>query len=272
MLPLASRTAARCPRALGGGELRAQRGILGDDVLVRGKFRHRTRDGRDLADGFGVLQVGVDRRDDNTRFDSDQVDPQQRHADPRVDDDALVEHAIEDVDETCAAWGAFNCHAVLLPPWGSTTYRRRRAPRGLTARAVVNASTRSCNCRISARKSACSPALSRAAPCESSRSYRHQSSPISWALSREQTNRRMRIVSSSTSASETLMSPAITSPLSSTRSRTSTNPVARWDPGSSRAMSCGLYPVDQRAGNSRARIVELAQLSLQDFTRRTHRQ
>src|SRR6185437_9005163 len=29
-------------------------------------------------------------------------------------DDALVEHAIENVDETCPACGAFNCHAVLL--------------------------------------------------------------------------------------------------------------------------------------------------------------
>src|SRR3954471_22132786 len=38
---------------------------------------------------------------------------------------------------------------------------------------------------------------------------------------------RIRIVSSSTSASDTLMSPATTSPLSSTRSRTSTRPVDR---------------------------------------------
>src|SRR5438128_1009328 len=38
---------------------------------------------------------------------------------------------------------------------------------------------------------------------------------------------RMRMVSSSTSASETLISPATTRPLSSTRSSTSTRPVDR---------------------------------------------
>src|SRR5258708_14996913 len=38
---------------------------------------------------------------------------------------------------------------------------------------------------------------------------------------------RIRIVSSSTSASDTLMSPATTSPLSRTRSSTSTSPVDR---------------------------------------------
>ena len=38
----------------------------------------------------------------------------QGHANPRVDHDALVEYAIENVDETCAARSAFNCHALLL--------------------------------------------------------------------------------------------------------------------------------------------------------------
>src|SRR5829696_10103450 len=48
---------------------------------------------------------------------------------------------------------------------------------------------------------------------------------------------RIRMVRSSTSASDTLMSPAITNPLSSTRSSTSTRPVARWwEGGRSRAM------------------------------------
>src|SRR5947207_10605429 len=43
----------------------------------------------------------------------------------------------------------------------------------------------------------------------------------------EQTIRRIRIVSSSTSAREILTSPATTRPLSRTRSRTSTSPLAR---------------------------------------------
>src|SRR5687768_13975226 len=64
-------------------------------------------------------------------------------------------------------------------------------------------------------------------PGERCRSYFHQSRPISSALSIEQIIRRIRIVSSSTSASETLMSPATTRPLSRTRSRMSTSPVLR---------------------------------------------
>src|SRR4051812_31105441 len=43
----------------------------------------------------------------------------------------------------------------------------------------------------------------------------------------EQISSRILIVRSSTSAKDTLMSPATTSPLSSTRSRTSTSPVDR---------------------------------------------
>src|SRR4029077_13339562 len=55
----------------------------------------------------------------------------------------------------------------------------------------------------------------------------HQSSPICSALSIEQMSNRIRIVRSSTSASDTLISPATTNPLSRTRSRTSTSPVDR---------------------------------------------
>src|SRR5215471_3244300 len=56
-------------------------------------------------------------------------------------------------------------------------------------------------------------------------SYFHQFSPICSALSTEQTSKRMRIVNNSTLAREMRMSPAITSPLSSTRSRMSTRLV-----------------------------------------------
>src|SRR4029077_14895788 len=52
-------------------------------------------------------------------------------------------------------------------------------------------------------------------------SYFHQLRPIASALSTEQISSRMRTVSNSTLASETRMSPAITSPLSRTRSRIS---------------------------------------------------
>src|SRR5262249_6992839 len=63
---------------------------------------------------LGVLQVCVDRRDDDTCFDGDEVDADQRDADPGVDDNSLVEHAVEDVDETGAAGCTFNGHRALL--------------------------------------------------------------------------------------------------------------------------------------------------------------
>ena len=85
----------------------------------------RPRDRSDLADRFGVLQVRVDRRDDDARFDGDQVDADQRDAHPGVDDDALVQDAIQNVDETCAACCSFNCHSA------APGVRRRR--RDLTA-------------------------------------------------------------------------------------------------------------------------------------------
>jgi hypothetical protein len=52
-------------------------------------------------------------------------------------------------------------------------------------------------------------------------SYFHQFIPICSALSTEHTNKRIRMVSNSTFASETRMSPAMTSPLSRIRSRMS---------------------------------------------------
>ncbi len=52
-------------------------------------------------------------------------------------------------------------------------------------------------------------------------SYFHQLRPMASALSTEQISKRIRIVNNSTLASETRMSPAITSPLSRTRSRIS---------------------------------------------------
>src|SRR5262245_23116593 len=58
----------------------------------------------------------------------------------------------------------------------------------------------------------------------------------------EQISRRIRIVKSSTSASDTLISPATTSPLSSTRSSTSTKPVERPCPSPSGVgISCVFY-------------------------------
>src|SRR5439155_9092281 len=52
---------------------------------------------------------------DHGRFDGDQIDADQRHAEPGIDDDAFVQDAVENVDETCAAGGPFNGHQFLLP-------------------------------------------------------------------------------------------------------------------------------------------------------------
>src|SRR5438067_4782482 len=47
----------------------------------------------------GVLEVGVERRHDDARFHGDQIDADERDPDPSVDHDALVEHAIQYVDQ-----------------------------------------------------------------------------------------------------------------------------------------------------------------------------
>src|SRR5688500_8225900 len=70
----------------------------------------RARDRRGDADGFGILQVRIDRCDDDPRLDGDQVDPDERDTYPGVDDDTLVADAIEDVDELTAPRWPFNCH------------------------------------------------------------------------------------------------------------------------------------------------------------------
>ena len=56
----------------------------------------------EMDDRLRVLQVGFDRRHDDPRLDRQQIDAGQRHLDPGVDDNALVEHMVENVDDTCA--------------------------------------------------------------------------------------------------------------------------------------------------------------------------
>lgn len=46
------------------------------------------------------LHVYIDRRDNNPRSGGDQIDAHQRDANPGIDDDALVQYSIEDVDKT----------------------------------------------------------------------------------------------------------------------------------------------------------------------------
>src|SRR5690242_11409371 len=78
----------------------------------------RTGHGRRDAEGFGVAEVGVDRRHDDASFDRDEVDAHERDPDPGVDDDALVEDPVEDIDEAGATCGAFDWHSFMYPSPG----------------------------------------------------------------------------------------------------------------------------------------------------------
>jgi hypothetical protein len=42
-----------------------------------------------------ISEIGFERRDNNASPDFDQLDPRYRHVYPRVNDDALVNHALE---------------------------------------------------------------------------------------------------------------------------------------------------------------------------------
>src|SRR6266536_6166813 len=83
----------------------------------RGLLAHggeaRARDWRGDAHSFRIPEVGIDGGDHDARLHGDQVDPDERDADPCVDDDPLIEDAIEYVDEARASRMAFNRHGFL---------------------------------------------------------------------------------------------------------------------------------------------------------------
>ena len=54
----------------------------------------------DKANGFGVFEPGLDRSDDGANLDREQLDADQRYSHECVDDDALVEDAVDDLGET----------------------------------------------------------------------------------------------------------------------------------------------------------------------------
>src|SRR5439155_16874663 len=55
-----------------------------------------------------MREVRADRGDDDAGFHGDELDSDQRHADPGVDHDAFVEYAVENVDDAGAARLAVN--------------------------------------------------------------------------------------------------------------------------------------------------------------------
>ena len=49
-------------------------------------------------------EVRVDRRDEDPHLDRNEIDTDERNANPSVDDDAFVEHTIEYVYDAGAGW------------------------------------------------------------------------------------------------------------------------------------------------------------------------
>src|SRR5690349_9673968 len=66
--------------------------------LARSKLA-RTRYRRRDAHCLRILQVRIDRCDDHSCLDRHQIDSNERDAYPRVDDDALVQYSVENIDE-----------------------------------------------------------------------------------------------------------------------------------------------------------------------------
>src|SRR5262249_34018271 len=95
--PLAAGRCTPTARSAAGREgidLGPEGGVFGNEFLIPLALDRRLRRGGDLANSLGVFQIRIDRGHDDSRLNRDQVDSDQRHADPGVDDDALVEHSI----------------------------------------------------------------------------------------------------------------------------------------------------------------------------------
>ena len=71
----------------------------------------RTRHQTGQSHCVGVLQVGIDGRDHDARFDRDQVDADQGNSNPGVDHDAFIQDSIQYINQTGTAGNTFNCHA-----------------------------------------------------------------------------------------------------------------------------------------------------------------
>src|SRR5262249_59845007 len=84
--------------------------MLGEQRFLGPGLDGGPRSRRDLADRLRVLEVRVDGGDDDPRLDGDEIDADQRHAHPGIDDDSLVQYSIEHVDEAGPAGGPFNWH------------------------------------------------------------------------------------------------------------------------------------------------------------------
>ena len=57
------------------------------------------------ADGVGIAQICLDRCDHDLHLESDEVDAGDGYPSPAVNHDALIEHAVQHVDERAAIAG-----------------------------------------------------------------------------------------------------------------------------------------------------------------------
>ena len=73
--------------------------------------RRACRDARAQTKRFRVIQICVYRRHDDPGIDLDEVNPGDRDTAPSIDDDALIQDAIEHIEEVAACEVAVSSHA-----------------------------------------------------------------------------------------------------------------------------------------------------------------
>jgi hypothetical protein len=61
-----------------------------------------------------VFQIGFNGRDDDSRFNGEQVNTNERNTDPRINDDALIQYVVKNVNDTRVAWRMFESHPTAL--------------------------------------------------------------------------------------------------------------------------------------------------------------
>jgi hypothetical protein len=64
----------------------------------------------EIGQAVGVTQIALNRRHDNSRFNRKEVDSNERHTNPCIDDDAFVQHVVKNVDDARRARYAFKSH------------------------------------------------------------------------------------------------------------------------------------------------------------------
>src|SRR5688572_22319596 len=91
--------------------------LVFERATVRRHLTRRRCDRMEVRNGVGVAEVGVNARHDDPCFHGDEVDPDERQANPRVNHDSLVQDVIEHIDHTSVGRHAIKRHRG---PWVNT--------------------------------------------------------------------------------------------------------------------------------------------------------